>query len=229
MKGSDTLQGIWKLENAYIFDRNSGQYRETKIEVPSYFEFRGDQFFTGNFDKDGVVAPGSKSSSFVSEGDILIINADIFKKASWKWEVKHGKLELVAIKPDGNKAKYIFSRFTNSIWSKFKNRFGFKLTWSRILLGLIIVWAIANIFIMFSQYTAVSVYYIKPEIANVRGCESTDCEIIGEVYQSTELTFPYKSIEDMPDWLEINLQDEETGEEQSGYINKIVLSEEQIH
>lgn len=223
------LQGIWKLEEAFGFEHGSQKYNKTDLGSSfNYFEFKDGQFCIGDLDKNGAFVSNSKPAQFVVEGDVLLLNSEPFKKASWKWEVKRGKLELIAIKPNGDKAKYVFSGYTNTFWSKLKNRLGLKLTWSRALFYLVIIWAVWNIITAFTGLTVVSVYYIKPEVANVRECESVDCEIIGEIYRNAELTFPYESLEDMPEWLEINLQDEDTGEEQSGYINKVVLSDEMI-
>ena len=71
-----------------------------------------------------------------------------------------------------------------------------------------------------------TVFYIKPQGANVRSCPSTSCEIIGEMWRdSTYVSTSYSSLDSMPDWVPVSYTDARTGEKISGYINKVVLSE----
>ncbi len=65
-----------------------------------------------------------------------------------------------------------------------------------------------------------TMYYIKPDTANVRECPSASCKILSTLSQNTELTFPGDLFDKYPDWAEITFPDGE-----KGYVSKTVLSE----
>jgi hypothetical protein len=103
------IQGIWVLNKHLKYDLVMKKYELVPVEnKKSYFEFKGDQFRTGDFDEKHKQMPAD-FSKFSVVGDNLILESGAMKKASWKWAIVPGQgLELTAETADGNKSKYYF-------------------------------------------------------------------------------------------------------------------------
>lgn len=73
-----------------------------------------------------------------------------------------------------------------------------------------------------SDHTTHKKFYIRG-VANVRKCTSMSCEVVGQYPTNTEITLAYRSVSEMPEWIEISWFDK-NGREAKGYINKILFS-----
>ena len=71
------------------------------------------------------------------------------------------------------------------------------------------------------------VVFYTQSVANVRSCASTSCKSLGTYPVNTDLTLPYATISDLPEWIEFSLPDS-NGVTQTGYINKINLGENKV-
>lgn len=77
------------------------------------------------------------------------------------------------------------------------------------------------------EFAAWQIFYIKPEVANMRKCPSLACEIIVQYPQNAVFELPYTSVAEMPEWVRVSFEDE-SGQETIGYMNKVVFSPEQV-
>jgi len=59
--------------------------------------------------------------------------------------------------------------------------------------------------------------------SNVRSCASTSCNVVGQYPQNTKLELSYKTLEDLPDWIEGSFTKKD-GSSQKVFFSKIVLS-----
>ena len=103
------LQGIWVLEKQLKFDFVLRKYQEVQVEPKkNYFEFKGDQFRSGDFDGKHKQLP-AEWSFFSVVGDNIIFESEFLKKGHWTWRVSNGKLELIGetINPEG-KSQFTF-------------------------------------------------------------------------------------------------------------------------
>lgn len=66
-----------------------------------------------------------------------------------------------------------------------------------------------------------TVFYTQ-SVANVRSCASTSCSSLGTYSVNTDLSLPYTTVNDLPEWIEFSLPDS-NGVTQTGYINKSTL------
>lgn len=197
------LQGTWKLE-----------------ESDNYFEFRGNQFCTGELDEKGNLLPCSEYSSFTTEENILVLNKEPFLKASWRWEIKHGKLELTGVKPNGEKSKFIFS--------KFKEKSHKKITFLNLVKIFVIIFIAVSLFgafysILIGYLTTKNqnVFYVNSDVVNIRSCAGTTapCEIIGKLYKNETIEFEDPtSLDKLPNWIPVEYQGG------TGYVSKSFLS-----
>jgi len=111
IKGS-AIQGVWVLEKHFRFDPALKKYEVVPVELKkNYFEFKGSNFRSGDFDENHKQLP-AEYSPFSIEGDNVIIESEFFKKANWKWAIKNGRLELTGemLKPKNSKSQFIFYR-----------------------------------------------------------------------------------------------------------------------
>jgi hypothetical protein len=111
LKGS-AIQGIWMLEKHFRFEPNLKKYESLPVAPDkNYFEFKGSNFRSGDFDEEGNQLP-AEYSPFSIVGDNLIFESEFFKKANWKWSIKGGKLELTGetTEPKYGKSQFIFYR-----------------------------------------------------------------------------------------------------------------------
>jgi hypothetical protein len=103
------LQGIWVLHKHLKYDPVMKKYESVPVEKKkSYFEFKGDQFRSGDFDERHKQMPADFSKYSVV-GDNLIFDSESLRRASWKWAMTTDGLELTAETADGNKSKYYFN------------------------------------------------------------------------------------------------------------------------
>lgn len=105
------LQGIWVLEKHLKFDPVMKKYEALPVEPKkNYFEFKGDQFRSGDFDEKHAQLP-AEWSPFSIEKDNIIFGSEFLKKGNWRWTVKSNKLELIGetVHPEG-KSQFIFYR-----------------------------------------------------------------------------------------------------------------------
>lgn len=108
IKGSK-LQGIWVLEKHLKFDPVMKKYQSLPVELKkNYFEFKNNQFRSGDFDEKQKQLP-AEWSSFSIEGDIVIFESEFLKRGHWTWGLNNEKLELTGetINPEG-KSQFIF-------------------------------------------------------------------------------------------------------------------------
>lgn len=104
------LQGIWVLEKHFRFDPVLKKWEVVPVEPKkNYFEFKGGNFRSGDFDEKHKQLPADYSPYSV-EGDNLIFESEFLKKADWKWEIKKGRLELTGETsgPQYSKSQFIF-------------------------------------------------------------------------------------------------------------------------
>ncbi|MFA5831690.1 MAG: hypothetical protein WC878_07755 [Candidatus Paceibacterota bacterium] len=107
-KGS-VLQGVWVLEKHLRYDHAMKKWEEVPVESKkNYFEFSGNQFRSGDFDKQYCQLPADFSPFFVN-GNELVLDSDFFKSADWKWKIQKGKLELTG-ETKNNKSQFIFCK-----------------------------------------------------------------------------------------------------------------------
>jgi len=109
LRGS-VLQGIWVLEKHFRFDPVLRKYEVVSVEPKkNYFEFKGSNFRSGDFDEDRRQLP-AEFSPFSVIGDNLVIETEFFKRANWKWSVKGTQLELIGemAEPKDSKSQFIF-------------------------------------------------------------------------------------------------------------------------
>lgn len=66
-------------------------------------------------------------------------------------------------------------------------------------------------------------FYVNGEV-NVRKCAAITCDSYGKYSFDGGFTLPYKSISDMPDWVEVSFTYTPTGETIDGYISKSLFS-----
>jgi len=71
-----------------------------------------------------------------------------------------------------------------------------------------------------------TVFYTQA-IANIRSCASTSCASLGTYPVNTDLSLPYATVNDLPEWISFSLPDS-NGVAQTGYINKINLGTSKI-
>ncbi len=74
-----------------------------------------------------------------------------------------------------------------------------------------------------TENLALNKFYTK-SVSNVRKCPSLSCGIIGQYAINVEFDLPYNSIDELPEWIEFSLEDEQGNDAVVGYVNKTVLS-----
>jgi len=88
------LQGIWVLEKHLRFDRVLKKYEALPVEEKkNYFEFKGSNFRSGDFDKKLKQLP-AEYSPFSVDGNKIVLESEFLKRAHWEWIIKNGRLEL---------------------------------------------------------------------------------------------------------------------------------------
>lgn len=111
IKGA-ALQGIWVLEKNFRFDPVLKKWETIPVEdKKNYFEFKGSNFRSGDFDERHKQLPADYSP-FSVEGGNIILESEALKKVNWKWIIKKGKLELTGetLEPKNSKSQFIFYR-----------------------------------------------------------------------------------------------------------------------
>jgi hypothetical protein len=106
------LQGTWILEKHFRFDPVLKKYEALPVEEDkNYFEFRLDQFRSGDLDEKGEQIP-AEYSPFSIVGDSIIFESEFLKKGNWQFAIKKKKLELAGetVNPAG-KSLFIFRKF----------------------------------------------------------------------------------------------------------------------
>lgn len=71
-----------------------------------------------------------------------------------------------------------------------------------------------------------NVFYTQ-ETTNVHDCPKITCKVDGQVDANTAITLPYASVDDMPDYVSSNFENEK-GETYVGYISKTLLGQNQV-
>lgn len=105
------LQGIWILENHFKFDPVLKKYQSLPVEADkNYFEFRLNQFRSGDLNEEGEQLP-AEFSPFSIVGDNVIFESEFLRKGNWKFEIKKKKLELngETVNPAG-KSLFVFHK-----------------------------------------------------------------------------------------------------------------------
>jgi len=111
IKGS-AIQGVWVLEKHFRFDPMLKKYESLPVDPKkNYFEFKGSNFRSGDFDEEDNQLP-AEYSPFSINGDKIIMESEFFKKADWKWKISKGKLELTGetAEPKYSKSQFVFSQ-----------------------------------------------------------------------------------------------------------------------
>ena len=108
VKGS-AIQGVWVLDKHLRFEPNLKKYESLPVaEEKNYFEFKGHNFRSGDFDENRKQLP-AEFSPFSINGDNLILESNFFKKANWKWIIKNEHLELTGETMEPySKSQFIF-------------------------------------------------------------------------------------------------------------------------
>ena len=104
------IQGIWVLKKHLKFNPALRKYESLSVDKDkNYFEFKGKQFRSGDFEEDGKQLP-AEWSSFSIEGNNVIFGSEFLKKAHWTWVVDEKQLELTAetAEPKASKSQFIF-------------------------------------------------------------------------------------------------------------------------
>ena len=104
------LQGIWVLEKHFHFDPVLKKWETVPVEdKKNYFEFKGSNFRSGDFDEKHKQLPADYSP-FSVEGDNVILESEFFKRANWKWQIEKGRLELTGemLIPKNSKSQFVF-------------------------------------------------------------------------------------------------------------------------
>ena len=74
-----------------------------------------------------------------------------------------------------------------------------------------------------TQSVASNIFYTQSATTNVRTCASLSCKSVGTYPANTIFSEPYATLADLPEWIEINWQD--NGDEKTGYIKSSTLGE----
>lgn len=104
------LQGIWVLEKNLRFDPVLKKWETVMVEdQKNYFEFKGSNFRSGDFDEKHKQLP-AEYSPFSVVGSNIILGSETLKRANWKWHIEKGRLELIGemLEPKNNKSRFIF-------------------------------------------------------------------------------------------------------------------------
>lgn len=74
-----------------------------------------------------------------------------------------------------------------------------------------------------NTYTALQnkTFYLN-DITNIRDCESTNCEALGQLSKNTPVTLTYTDVAQLPEWVSISFN--QNGTLAEGYIHKSTLS-----
>lgn len=69
--------------------------------------------------------------------------------------------------------------------------------------------------------TTSKTFYVNG-LSNIRGCESTNCETLGQLSKNTPVTLNYTDVAQLPEWVAISFN--QNGELAEGYVHKSTLS-----
>jgi len=102
------LQRIWVLGKQFKFDPVLKKYEVVPVEPKKhYFEFRGSNFRSGDFDENHRQLP-AEWSPFSVEGDNLIIESEFFKKGHWTWKIETGVGLVLTAEMLDSKSQFLF-------------------------------------------------------------------------------------------------------------------------
>lgn len=103
------LQRIWVLEKQFKFDPVLKKWEEVVVEPKKhYFEFKGSNFRSGDFDEKRKQLP-AEWSPFSVEGDNLIIESEFFKKGHWTWKMEKGVGLVLTGEMLNSKSQFVFN------------------------------------------------------------------------------------------------------------------------
>src|SRR3990167_10340803 len=72
-----------------------------------------------------------------------------------------------------------------------------------------------------------TVFYTQV-VANIRSCSSTSCASLGTYPINTDLSLPYTTVDDLPEWIGFSFLDS-NDVTQTGYINKSTLGTNKVN
>ena len=108
IKGS-AIQGVWVLEKHFRFEPMLKKWESLPVEPKkNYFEFKDNQFRSGDFDEKHKQLP-AEWSPFSIEDDNLIIESEFFKKGNWTWKIEKGMGLILTGETLDSKSQFIFS------------------------------------------------------------------------------------------------------------------------
>jgi uncharacterized membrane protein YraQ (UPF0718 family) len=103
------LQGIWVLTKQFKFEPTLKKWEEVAVESKKhYFEFKGSNFRSGDFDQRHKQLP-AEWSPFSVEGDNLIIESEFFKKGHWTWKIEPGLGLVLTGEMLDSKSQFVFN------------------------------------------------------------------------------------------------------------------------
>ena len=92
------------------------------------------------------------------------------------------------------------------------------------LVIIVVIFALAGNSNNQQQNTAASnTFFVNGEV-NVRKCAAITCDSYGKYSFNGGFDLAYKSMDDLPDWVEVNFKNTTTGENIDGYISKSLFS-----
>jgi hypothetical protein len=76
--------------------------------------------------------------------------------------------------------------------------------------------------------TTTRTFYIQSDNTRVHDCSSLSCKVTEYYSANTPITLPYQSIADLPEWVQVSWQDQDTGQNGVGFIKSSTLGENQV-
>lgn len=102
------LQGFWKPEQSFVYDRVSGQFRQTSTPNAAYIEFKGNLTCPGgSIDAQGKPLPCRQYAPFTIEGGMLAVQVSGQQSIKASFAFIGDKLEIVVEPPPGGPGERI--------------------------------------------------------------------------------------------------------------------------
>lgn len=121
---SEKLQGKWKIEQFFMFDESSQQFKAVPPEqqqTNNYLEFKDNLYCPdGTISAEGYPVPCVKYVPFTVEGQKVSVTPDGGASfPAFEWAIKDGRLELVISEESSSqKVKVVLSKFEASLAAK---------------------------------------------------------------------------------------------------------------
>jgi hypothetical protein len=96
-----------------------------------------------------------------------------------------------------------------------------------VLAVLFLVMTFITMISFFNARSGGGTFYVKSSTVNIRKCPALNCDVIDTFPLNSEIATPYKTLDEAPDWVEINYTNDKN-QEVTGYVVKTVLSETKV-